>query len=124
MTDLLGDNAPVKEAALTELTQLTEPEQRSAMEFTIRQGRGLADIDVLLEMTIRWADQTPGLVDLVTGAADEMITRLGPGVPASMGGSPMRARYLPIIERLATQDGIDSMVQTAARMELESNSGN
>lgn len=124
VTDLLGDNAPVKEAALTELTQLTEPEQRAAMEFTMRQGRGLADVDVLLEMAIRWADQTPGLVDLVTGAAEEMITRLGPGVPASMGGSPMRARYLSIIERLARQDGIDVMVQTAARMELESNGGN
>ena len=124
VTDLLGDNAPVKEAALTELTQLIEPEQRAAMEFTIRQGRGLADVDVLFEMTIRWADQTPGLVDLVTGAAEEMITRLGPGVPASMGGSPMLARYRPIIERLARQDGIDGMVQTAARMELESNGGN
>ena len=85
------------------------------MEFAFGQGRSLSDVDVLFEMTIRWADQTHSLVDLVTAAAEEMVHRLGPGVPARMGGSPLRSRYEHIIRRLATEAGIDGMVQTAAK---------
>lgn len=124
VADLLGEGAPVREAVLTELTKLPEPEQRTAMEFAFRQGRSLTDVDVLFEMTIMWADKSPNLVDLVVGAAGEMLHRLGPGVAASMGGSPLRAQYEPIIRRLASETGIDEMVQTAARMELENTSGN
>jgi len=124
VTDLLGDNTPVREAALSELAQLPESEQRAAMEFTFRQGRSLTDVDVLFEMTIKWADRTQDLVDLVAVAAEEMLGRLGPGVPAGMGGSPLRARYERVIQRLATEPGIEAMVRTAARMELESAVGN
>jgi hypothetical protein len=121
--DLLGDGETAREAALTGLTGLTDPEQRAAMEFAFGQGRSLTDVDVLFEMTIRWADQAHSLADLVTAAAEEMLHRLGPGVPARMGGSPLRSRYEHIIRRLAAEAGIDGMVQTAARMELESASG-
>ncbi len=124
VNNLLGDGEAIREAALTELTQLSEPDQRSAMEFTFRQGRSLTDVDALFEMTIKWADQTHSLVDLVAVAAEEGLHRLGPGVPASMGGSPLRARYERLIRRLASETGIDEMVQTAARMELESAGGN
>lgn len=124
VTNLLGEGDAVREAALTELTELPEAEQRAAMEFTFRQGRSLTDVDVLFEMTIKWADKTRSLVDLVAGAAEEMLGRLGPGVPASMGGSPLRAHYEHIIRRLATETGIAGMVQTAARMELENAGGN
>jgi hypothetical protein len=120
VNDLLGEGETVREAALTGLAALTEPEQRAAMEFAFRQGRRLTDIDVLLEMTIRWADKTHGLADLVAAAAEEMLHRLGPGVPASIGGSPLISRYQHILQRLASETTIDTMVQTAARMELES----
>lgn len=124
VTDLLGDTGAVREAALSELIQLPEPEQRAAMEFTFRQGRSLPDVDSLFEMTIKWADQSHGLVDLVVEAAEEMITRLGPGAPASMGGSPLSNNYQRIMQRLATETGIDTMVRTAAQMELENRGGN
>jgi hypothetical protein len=124
VNNLLGNGEAIREAALTELTQLSEPDQRSAMEFTFGQGRSLTDVDALFEMTIKWADQTHSLVDLVAAAAEEALHRLGPGVPASMGGSPLRARYERLIRRLASETGIDEMVQTAARMELESAGGN
>ena len=124
VADLLSDNTPVREAALTELVQLPESEQRAAMEFTFRQGRSLADVDVLFDMAIKWADQTQALVDLVADSAGEMISRLGPGVPVSMGGSPLRARYERVIRQLSSDEGIEPMVRTAARMELESAGGN
>lgn len=124
VTNLLADGDPVREAALAELTELPESEQRAAMEFAFKQGRSLSEIDVLFEMTIKWADKTQSLVDLVAGAAEEMLRRLGPGVPASMGGSPLQTRYEPIIRRLAADPEIDDMVQSAARMELEHADGN
>ena len=124
VTTLLGEGEAAREAALTQLTGLPEAEQRTAMEFALRQGRSLADVDVLFEMAINWADKIPSLVDLVVPAAEEMIRRLGPGAPPSMNGSPHRSSYEPIIRRLADEDGINDMVQTAARMELANQSGN
>lgn len=123
VNDLLGESDPVREAALAGLTGLAEPEQRSAMELAFRLGRSLTDVDVLFEMTIKWADKTHSLIDLVTIAAEEMLHRLGPGVPVSMGGSPLRPRYEPMMRRLAGEGGIDAMVATAARMELENAGG-
>jgi hypothetical protein len=74
---------------------------------------------VLIEMAIRWADATPSLVDLVIAAADQGLRRLGPGVPPMMNASPLKADYVGIINRLATDDDVDDMVRSAARMELE-----
>jgi hypothetical protein len=123
VNDLLGEGDAVREAALAGLTGLAEPEQRAAMDLAFGLGRSLTDVGVLFEMTIKWADKTHSLVDLVTAAAEEMLHRLGPGVPASMGGSPLRSRYEPIIRRLANEAEIDTMVRTAARMELEDAGG-
>lgn len=119
VSTLLGEGQAARDAALVELTQLGESEQRAAMEFALRQARGLADIEVLIEMVIKWADVTPGLVDLVVAAADQGLRRLGPGVPPMMGASRLKADYAGIISRLAADDGIDDMVRNAARMELE-----
>jgi hypothetical protein len=123
VSDLLGEGGAVSEAALIGLTQLSEPEQRAAMELAFREGRKLTDTDGLFQMTVKWADTTPSLVDLVVAAATEMLHRLGPGVPVAMAGSPRRDRYGPIIRRLASDTGIDPMVKTAAQMELENNRG-
>ncbi|MGV7301744.1 KAP family P-loop NTPase fold protein [Mycobacterium kansasii] len=117
---LLGEGEAARDAALTELTQLSEPEQRAAMEFTLQQARRLADIDVLIEMGIRWANATPSLVDLVVAAAEQALRRLGPGVPPMMSASSLKANYATIIGRLAHDEGIDEIVRNAARMELES----
>lgn len=118
ITTLLGEGDAARDAALAELIQLSEPEQRAAMEFALQQARRLTDIDVLIEMAIRWANATPSLVDLVTAAADQALRRLGPGVPPMMGASPLKTEYAPIIKRLATDDDVDDMTRTAARMEL------
>ena len=123
VNELLGEGQAVREAALTVLTQLSEPDQRAAMELAFRLGHNLADVDVLFQMTVKWADNTRSLADLVATAAEEMLHRLGPGVPATMGGSPLRDRYNPIIRRLANDAGIRRMVKTAAQMELENGSG-
>ena len=123
VNELLGEAEAVREAALTGLTQLSEPEQRAAMELAFREGRKLADSDALFQMTVKWADTTRSLADLVATAATEMLHRLGPGVPVAMAGSPLRDRYTPIIRRLANETGINPMVKTAAQMELENHRG-
>lgn len=116
---LLGEGEAARDSALAEIVQLSEAEQRAAMEFALQQSRRLPDIDVLIEMVIRWADTTPSLVDLVTAAADQALRRLGPGVPPMMNASPLKAHYAGIINRLADEDGVEEMVRNAARMELE-----
>jgi hypothetical protein len=119
ISTLLGEGEAARNAALSEIIQLSESEQRAAMEFALQQSRRLPDVDVLIEMVIKWADATPSLVDLVTGAADQALRRLGPGVPPMMSASPLKAHYAGIISRLAEVDGVDEMVRNAARMELE-----
>lgn len=123
VNELLGEGEAIREAALTGLTQLSEPAQRAAMELVFREGRKLADTDGLFQMTIKWADATRSLADLVVASATEMLHRLGPGVPVAMAGSPLRERYTPIIQRLASDPEIGQMVKTAAQMELESSRG-
>lgn len=123
ISDLLGAGTAAREAALVELTALGEAEQRAAMELGLRQGRRLDDLDVLFEMTIQWADKTPTLVELVVGAASELLRRLTTGTVVNMNGAVLRAQYQPILHRLATEDGIDDMVAQAAKMEIESADG-
>lgn len=93
------------------------------MEFALRQGRRLDDLDVLFEMAIRWADETPSLIDLVISAAGELLHRLTTGTVVNMNGAKLKAQYQPTIQRLAQEDGIDSMVAQAARIEIESLDG-
>lgn len=124
MTDLLGEGEASREAALMQLRGLSEPEQRAAMEFAFKQGRRLPDVDVLFEMSIKWADQTQGLVDIVVTGAQEHLHRLDPGAVAAMGVSPLRADYLSVIRRLAEDDDVHELVRNAARMELEQPNGN
>lgn len=121
--DLLGSSTAAREAALVELTALGETEQRAAMEFALRQGRRLDDLDVLFEMAIQWADKTPSLVDLVVQAAGELLRRLTTGTVVNMNGAQLKAEYRPTIQRLASEDGVDSMVAQAAKMEIESADG-
>ncbi|MCZ2110978.1 MAG: P-loop ATPase, partial [Dehalococcoidia bacterium] len=116
VTDLLGTGTAAREAALVELTALGEAEQRAAMELGLRQGRRLDDLDVLFEMTIQWADKTPSLVELVIEAAGELLRRLTTGTVVNMNGATLKAQYQPILQRLATEDGIDDMVAQAAKM--------
>jgi hypothetical protein len=118
VSTLLGDGEAAREAGLAELIQLGESEQRAAMEFALRQARRLPEIDVLMEMAIKWADATPSLVDLVIAAAEQGLRRLGPGVPPMMSASSLKVDYAGIINRLATDDDVDDMVRSAARMEL------
>lgn len=122
--DLLGNSTAAREAALVELSALGETEQRTAMEFALRQGRRLDDLDVLFEMAIQWADKTPNLVDLVIQTADELLHRLTTGAVVNLNGAALKAHYQPTIQRLANEDGIDSMVAQAAKMEIESANGN
>lgn len=122
--DLLGNSTAGREAALVELSALGEAEQRAAMEFALRQGRRLDDLDVLFEMVIQWADKTPNLVDLVVQTAGELLHRLTTGTVVNMNGAALKAQYHPTIHRLANEDGIDSMVAQAAKMEIESANGN
>lgn len=122
--DLLGNSTAAREAALVELSALGEAEQRTAMEFALRQGRRLDDLDVLFEMAIQWADKTPNLVGLVIQTADELLHRLTTGTVVNMNGAELKAQYQPTIQRLANEDGIDSMVAEAAKMEIESANGN
>lgn len=124
ISSLLGNGTAAREAALVELTALGEAEQRIAMEFALRQGRRLDDLDVLFEMAIKWSDTTPNLVDLVIEAAGELLHRLTTGTVVNMNGAALKAHYLPTIQRLANDDGIDIMVAEAARMEIESANGN
>jgi hypothetical protein len=121
--DLLGSSTAARAAALVELTALGETEQRAAMEFALRQGRRLDDLDVLFEMAIQWADKTPSLVDLVIQAASELLHRLTTGTVVNMNGAELKAQYQPTIQRLAREDGIDSMVAEAAKIEIESANG-
>jgi hypothetical protein len=121
--NLLGNGIAAREAALVELTALSETEQRAAMEFALRQGRRFDDLDVLFEMTVQWADKTPGLVDLVTQTAGELLHRLTTGTVVNMNGAQLKAHYQPLVQRLAREDGIDNMVAEAARMEIESSDG-
>jgi hypothetical protein len=121
--DLLGTSTAAREAALVELIALGEAEQRAAMEFALRQGRRLEDLDVLFEMAIQWADKTPSLVDLVINTAGELLHRLTTGTVVNMNGADLKARYQPTIQRLAHEDGVHSMVAEAARMEIESLNG-
>lgn len=121
--DLLGNSAAAREAALVELTVLGESEQRAAMEFALRQGRRLDDLDVLFEMAIQWADKTPSLVDLVIQAAGELLHRLTTGTVVNMNGADLKAQYQTTINRLAREDGIDRMVAEAAKIEIESTNG-
>ncbi|MGN5734716.1 KAP family P-loop NTPase fold protein [Arthrobacter psychrochitiniphilus] len=121
---LLGSGSAARDAALVELTGLGEGEQHAAMEFTLRQGRRLEDLDVLFEKTIQWAEKTPSLVSLVVDAASNFLLRLTPGTVVNMNGSANKTQYLPIVQRLVTTDGVDSMVVEAARMEIESSHGN
>jgi KAP family P-loop domain len=121
--ELLGSSTAAREAALVELTRLGDTEQRAAMEFALRQGRRLDDLDVLFEMAIRWADETPSLIDLVISAAGELLHRLTTGTVVNMNGAKLKAQYQPTIQRLAQEDGIDSMVAQAARIEIESLNG-
>lgn len=121
--DLLGNRAATREAALVELTALGETEQRTAMEFALRQGRRLEDLDVLYEMAIQWADKTPTLVDLVIQSASELLHRLTTGTVVNMNGAALRTQYKPTIQRLATEEGVDPMVAQAAKMEIESANG-
>ncbi|MEZ5186494.1 MAG: P-loop NTPase fold protein [Candidatus Nanopelagicales bacterium] len=123
VTDLLGTGTAAREAALVELTALGEAEQRAAMELSLRQGRRLDDLDVLFEMTIQWADKTPSLVELVIEAAGELLRRLTTGTVVNMNGATLKAQYQPILQRLATEDGIDDMVAQAAKMEIKSTNG-
>lgn len=120
---LLGNSAAARAAALVELTALGETEQRAAMEFALRQGRRLEDLDVLFEMTVQWADKTPGLVDLVIQGAGELLHRLTTGTVVNMNGAELKSYYQPIIQRLAREDGIDNMVAEAAKIEIESSDG-
>ncbi|KAA0085576.1 P-loop ATPase [Mycolicibacterium sp. P9-64] len=121
--DLLGPSTAAREAALTELTALGETEQRTAMEFALRQGRRLDDLDVLFEMAIKWADKSPSLVDLVINAGGELLRQLTTGTVVNMNGADLKAQYQPTIHRLAHEDGVNSMVAEAARMEIESLNG-
>lgn len=116
--ELFSPSIPAREAALSELCALSDSEQRSAMELALRQGRRLEDLDVLFEMTIRWADATPNLVDLVVEAANESLHRLTPGAVVNMNAATLRDQYQAIIRRLHTEDGIGRMVVTAAEMEI------
>jgi hypothetical protein len=97
------------------------------MEFALRQGRRSDDLDVLFEMTVQWADKTPGLVDLVTQTAGELLHRLTTGTVVNMNGAQLKAQlkahYQPLVQRLAREDGIDDMVAEAARMEIENSDG-
>lgn len=122
--DLLSGSTAAREAALVELSALGETEQRTAMEFALRQGRRLEDLDVLFEMAIQWADKTPSLVDLVIQTAGELLHRLTTGTVVNMNGAALKAQYHPTIQRLASEDGVDSMVAQAAKMEIESANGN
>lgn len=124
ITDLLGEGEASREAALVQLLELSEPEQRAAMEFAFKQGRRLPDVDVLFQMSIKWADQTSGLVDLVAAGALDHLHRLDPGTVAAMGASPLRSDYLSVLRRLAAEDGVDELVRNAARMETEQTHGN
>lgn len=124
ITDLLGEGEAARAAALTQLLELGEPDQRAAMEFAFRQGRRLPNLDVLFEMTIKWADQTSSLVDVVLAGAQEHLRRLDPGSVAAMGTSPLRSMYLGVIHRLANENGLPDLVRNAARMELEQADGN
>ncbi|WP_019482568.1 KAP family P-loop NTPase fold protein [Arthrobacter sp. TB 23] len=121
--DLLGNSTAARAAALVELTALGETEQRAAMEFALRQGRRLEDLDVLFEMTVQWADKTPSLVDLVIQGAGELLHRLTTGTVVNMNGAELKSHYQPILQRLAREDGIDNMVAQAAKIEIESSNG-
>lgn len=123
ITDLLGTSTAAREAALVQLTALGEAEQRAAMELSLRQGRRLDDLDVLFEITIQWADKTPSLVELVVEAAGELLRRLTTGTVVNMNGATLKAHYQPILQRLATEDGVDDMVAQAAKMEIENTDG-
>lgn len=123
ITDLLGEGEASREAALTQLVELGEPEQRAAMEFAFKQARRLPDVDVLFEMSIKWADRTATLIDVVMAGAQEHLRRLDPGAVAAMGASPHRPEYLGLIRRLASEDGLPDLVRTAARMEMEQADG-
>lgn len=124
ITDLLGEGEASREAALTQLLELSEPDQRAAMEFALKQGRRLPDVVVLYEMSIKWANQTRSLVDVVVTGAQEHLHRLDPGAVAAMGASPLRSEYLGVIGRLAGEDGIPDLVRNAARIEVEQANGN
>ena len=121
--DLLGSSTAARAAALVKLAALSETEQRAAMEFALKQGRRLDDLDVLFEMTIQWADKTPRLVDLVIQDASELLQSRTTGTVVNMNGAELMAQYQPTIQRLARVDGIDSMVAEAARIEIESTNG-
>ena len=123
IADLLGTGTAAREAALVQLTALGESEQRVAMEFGLRQGRRLDDLDVLFEMTIQWADKTPSLVELVIEAAGELLHRLTTGTVVNMNGAVLKAQYQSILQRLTSEEGIDPMVAQAAKMEIETANG-
>ncbi len=63
-------------------------------------------------------------MDLVIQTADELLHRLTTGTVVNMNGAELKAQYQPTIQRLANEDGIDSMVAQAAKMEIESANGN
>lgn len=117
--ELLGNSSAGRDAALVKLGRLSESEQRAAMEFTLGQGRRLDDLDVMFEMTVQWADKMPGLVELVVESASELLHRLTTGTVVNMNGAEQTALYQPIIQRLATEPGVDQMVAVAAKIEIE-----
>ncbi len=120
ITDLLGPVEPVRAAALVRLLELDEPDQRSAMQLTLQQGRKLEDLDVLFEVATSWADKTPALVDLVVAAAHEHYDRLTPGSVVNMSQSTNAEKYRPLIARIAVDPSLDSMVRGAATTDMRS----
>lgn len=117
--DLLGPNDSVREAAVVDLAELDEADQRAAMELTIQQGRKLNDLDRLFEVVITWADETPVLLDLVLAAAEEHYDRLTTGAVVNMAQAQQAERYKQLVERIAADTAQDDMVRQAAAMFLE-----
>jgi hypothetical protein len=119
INQLLGEGEALRDAALVELADLDETEQRSAMEWMFGQARQIEDLDILFTMAVRWAESTPSLVDLVVSAASEFSHRLTTGAVVQMGETHLKVHFVSVLEAVAADEDIDSMVSEAAQMQLE-----
>jgi hypothetical protein len=117
--DLLSDSEPTRMAALLTAAGLGPAEQVSAMALLIDNGLAVEDSNVMWVSAIRWARESPVVVDQVASAVKDHPGRLTMAVPAELAVPGVEALSL-LVPWIAESAAVPDDVAEAARVEIES----
>jgi len=115
--DLLDDSEPTRMAALVTVLELGPTEQVAAMSVLISNGLRGDDPNTMWTSAIRWAKESPAVVDLVANGIQQNLARLTMAVPSELQatGEPT---LTGLVAKIAASGDVSEDVAEAAQLEL------